>query len=329
VFPGIRAAPSRRLSGEIATLVPPKEDNGPDGDWQTVSTDQALAAPRGFNDILGRATGSSLADITDTSGCEFCLGDNSSTDRILQHPQQPGQYQSDHSLGDKRTSRLMLGVRAHRPSALAHNSRQHDPRLPSRAAAAIRRFSNTFRRDHLANQSSSAQRNVELETLGHSYDSLSSDDEAKPGSGPLFLLSTNQQAPGRTDFRHQSYPSGVSESPMTPSSPHMRCDETPDGILRLPFPLISLPEAAMLQRIRRARGEEDHTISGGSFTSKTRSGTASTASSSQFPRTPLSTYFDCQTWSSYPSPLIATESAHHAHHLNGYGRKTTGKLRAS
>ena len=328
MLPSIRAAPSRRLSGEIATLVP-NEDNGPDGDWQTVSIDPALAAPRRFNDILGKGTGSSLADITDTSGCEFCLGDNGSTDRMLEHPPHPGQYQSYYTLRDQRTSGPMLGFRGHGPSASRHNPRRQDPRLPSRAAAAIRRFSNTFRRNHLANRTSSALRNVELETLGHSYDSLSSGDEGNPGSGSPLPWSTNQQAPGRTDFRHGFHPSGVPESPMTPRSPHMRCDETPNGIPGLPFPLISLPEAAMLQRIRRARGEEDHTVSGGSFTSKARSGTASTASSSQFPRTPLSTYFDCRTWSSYRSPLIAPESVHNAHHLNGYGRRTTGKLGAS
>ena len=327
MFPGIRAAPARRLSGEIATLVPPKEDNGHDGDWQTVSTDPTLAPPRGFNDILGKGAGSSLADITDTSGCDFCLGDNSSTDRILQNPSQPGTYQSSDTLGDKRTSRLMLGFQGPRPFPPTHNQRRQDRRPPSRAAAAIRRFSNTFRRDHFANRPSSAQRNVELATLGHGYDSLSSDDEANPGSGASLPWSINQQSPGRTDFRHESYPSGVPESPMTPGSPHMRCVETPNGLRRLPFPLISLPEAAMLQRIRRARGEEDHTVSGGSFISRTWSGTASTASSSQFPRTPLSTYFDCQTWSSYRSPLIAPESAHCANQLNGY-RRTTGKLRA-
>ncbi|KAM3431916.1 hypothetical protein MY4824_006824 [Beauveria thailandica] len=60
------------------------------------------------------------------------------------------------------------------------------------------------------------------------------------------------------------------------------------GIPRLPFPLISLPEAAKLQKVRIERGEEDHTDPASSFVTKPHSGTRSTISSTNSPRTPRS-----------------------------------------
>ncbi|OAQ97934.1 hypothetical protein LLEC1_05255 [Akanthomyces lecanii] len=63
------------------------------------------------------------------------------------------------------------------------------------------------------------------------------------------------------------------------------------GIPRLPFPLISLPEAAKLQKGRIERGEEDHTDPGGSFVTRAYSETRSTISSTNSPRTPRSVLF--------------------------------------
>ncbi|KAM3471616.1 hypothetical protein MY8738_009236 [Beauveria namnaoensis] len=60
------------------------------------------------------------------------------------------------------------------------------------------------------------------------------------------------------------------------------------GIPRLPFPLISLPEAAKLQKVRIERGEEDHTDPASSFVTKPHSETRSTISSTNSPRTPRS-----------------------------------------
>lgn len=57
-------------------------------------------------------------------------------------------------------------------------------------------------------------------------------------------------------------------------------------IPKLPFPLISLPQAARLQHLRRERGEEDHTDHGSSFMSRVASTSISTISSSTSPRTP-------------------------------------------
>ncbi len=63
------------------------------------------------------------------------------------------------------------------------------------------------------------------------------------------------------------------------------------GIPRLPFPLISLPEAAKLQKGRIERGEEDHTDPGSSFVTRACSETRSTISSTNSPRTPRSVFF--------------------------------------
>ncbi|KAG6007991.1 hypothetical protein E4U21_005225 [Claviceps maximensis] len=56
---------------------------------------------------------------------------------------------------------------------------------------------------------------------------------------------------------------------------------------RFPFPLISLPEAALLQSQRRERGEEDHSDPGPAFAAKARSCTVSTISTNG-PNTPAS-----------------------------------------
>ncbi|XWW99703.1 hypothetical protein V2A60_007715 [Cordyceps javanica] len=63
------------------------------------------------------------------------------------------------------------------------------------------------------------------------------------------------------------------------------------GIPRLPFPLISLPEAARLQKVRIQRGEEDHTDPAISFVTRAHSETRSTISSTNSPRTPRSVLF--------------------------------------
>lgn len=71
------------------------------------------------------------------------------------------------------------------------------------------------------------------------------------------------------------------------ASPHDRCSI---DIPRLPFPLISLPQAAKLQHIRRECGEEDHTDNGSSFMNRAVSATVSTVSSCNSPKTPQSVH---------------------------------------
>ncbi|CCT63499.1 uncharacterized protein FFUJ_00745 [Fusarium fujikuroi IMI 58289] len=67
---------------------------------------------------------------------------------------------------------------------------------------------------------------------------------------------------------------------------HVPHDDFLSKIPRLPFPLVSLPEAAMLQQFKRQRGEEDHSQSAGNFGVRGRSNTISTANSPPLPKTP-------------------------------------------
>ncbi|ODA76139.1 hypothetical protein RJ55_08422 [Drechmeria coniospora] len=108
---------------------------------------------------------------------------------------------------------------------------------------------------------------------------------------------------------HQSQPSAPREPPKVPETPatipnkaafasgfwqgnsgHLSQEWTPSGVQMLPFSLISLPDAAVLQQLRMARGEEDHTDLPGIFAARarsTRSETFSTLSSRNSPLTPL------------------------------------------
>lgn len=182
-----------------------------------------------------------------------------------------------------------------------------------------------------------------MKTLVRSYETLSSEDDVDVGlekgaqagfhGASPFRWSRAQQHSGGdppkfplTVFDQPFYRTGIPDGTSTPNAwhvPHAKfLNETP----RLPFPLISLPEAAMLQHFRRERGEEDHTVSGGSFTAKARSGTFSTVSSSQCPRTPLSTYFDCQAGPPHFS-LLMPAPTHQLSPVNDSRRRTTRKLR--
>ncbi|CVK84221.1 uncharacterized protein FMAN_01347 [Fusarium mangiferae] len=67
---------------------------------------------------------------------------------------------------------------------------------------------------------------------------------------------------------------------------HVPHDDFLSKIPRLPFPLVSLPEAAMLQQFKRQRGEEDHSQSAGNFGVRGRSTTISTENSPPLPKTP-------------------------------------------
>ena len=287
-------------------LVSPKPDKGNDADWQTVTTDNVLQPPISSNEFLAKGTGSSLADISDTSEHDFCQCNNGSTERIIQHPQRSGGNVIYRLRHDKQTDRpvLLPTFNGNQNGFLGNSSRQPYQSQP-RAGSAIRRFSNNFRRDHSSDRHvTSRPRVFEMNSFGHSYDSLSSDygfqgqeleGPERPAKQPRFQWSRIQESLSRGTPKS---PLGVFDQPLYRStgkkdSPSPRHDEFLGDIPSLPFPIISLPEAALVQRFRRERGEEDHTEQGASFSAKARSGTVSTISSSQ-PRTPLSTYFDQQ-----------------------------------
>ena len=177
-------------------------------------------------------------------------------------------------------------------------------------AAVTSRFSNPFRRESSPKRSQDAGRTFEMNTTTSSYESLDSDP------GPVCTPSTPAQpeckGEGRTKFRWSRirqklgrdppkaaltildqplYSAGMKESTAENMAFHVPHDNFLNEIPRLPFPLISLPEAAMLQYFKRERGEEDHTDPASSFAGRARQGTSSTVSSSNCPRTPVSTQF--------------------------------------
>lgn len=86
---------------------------------------------------------------------------------------------------------------------------------------------------------------------------------------------------------------------------------------RLPFPLISLPQAAFLQHNRIESGEEDHTGYGSSLANRTVSTAISNLSSPTSPYIFHRTYL-CSTWCDTSSNLTANQAVEHLH--NGTGR---------
>lgn len=334
-----KTEPSRRLSGNIVTLVPPRPENGTEADWQTVTTDHGLQPPMSFNELIAKGTGSSLADVSDRSEHDFCQCDDGSTDRIIQHPRHPesdGQYRLRR---DKQMNRpvLLPSYREQQNNGFMSNSSRKPIKPQSRAVSAIRRFSNTFRRDNSGDRpATTGPRMFEMNSFGHSYDSLSSEYEAQEhtrlpeqtAKQSRFQWSRIQESLSRSPPKS---PLNVFDQPLYRPSPDNkrdsgspRHDEFLGDIPRLPFPVISLPEAALVQRFRRERGEEDHTERGASFSVKARSGTVSTISSSQ-PRTPLSTYFDNPpVFENRPMPTPT--SIHHRPSRMQHVRRTASKF---
>ena len=305
--------PTRRLSGTIATLNRSKRNTGTDvGDWQTVTTERPLEQSNSRADALFNGATSSVADVSDVSWQHFCQGDHGSTDRIVQHPFADVPLEHGWPYGDNLTNGDAMHHNHLDPYAagpLPHSTRDL-PTPTSAAAAAIRMFSNAFKRDSIEKPS---PRFIEMDNFGHSYESLSSEQTPQnrdvvisPWESNDFRWSRIQNNLGRdppkaplTVFDRPLYRPEMSAASEAPHVPH---DEFLNEIPRLPFPLISLPEAAMLQRFRIERGE-NHTETGGSFTAKSRSCTVSTVSS-QSPWTPVSPDFGRQSaYSAYvPKP---------------------------
>ncbi|KJZ77466.1 hypothetical protein HIM_03190 [Hirsutella minnesotensis 3608] len=162
------------------------------------------------------------------------------------------------------------------------------PQFPARAASAIRQFSNPFRQDH-ANIRDKSSGAYEMDDFNNSYESLESE--------PKHLTSN---AAHKTATRSQDKPFAGPDPPKLPLAIIDDRSSGPVGGLQgslqdLPFSLISLPEAAVLQYFRRERGEEDHTDLPESFAARartTRPGTISTLSSTYGPMTPLSAFHD-------------------------------------
>lgn len=253
--------------------------------------------------------------------------------RFMRHPpidENPGPY---HIRNDKQTNIpvLVSKVKDLGSGGFLQNSTRRLMSPPARAAdAAVRRLSRTFHLDTFSQKSQRQSNLFEMDTRLDSYQRLDSEtDLLRLAAGdttptPLprsdktgrFRWSRIRENLGRDPpqtplamFDLPLYKRGVMAKGDPKKSSRSPQDDLPAHIPRLPFPLISLPEAAKLQYVRRERGEEDHTDPGASFASKGRSNTISTISSSVYPQTPLSARFD-----GLPSPLHQVPLPAHVHH---------------
>ncbi len=171
---------------------------------------------------------------------------------------------------------------SHPPVAFTSGSRYGTVRKPStrmstrtRLQAAIRRVSSSL--DNIATSRERGTQAFEMRQFNGSFDSLNSAASSEYfGGGNHWQGFESSRDPQRVLFAEVP-PTDVTNGSI--------------GIPRLPFPLISLPEAAKLQKSRIERGEEDHTDPASSFVTRAYSETRSTISSTNSPRTPRSVLF--------------------------------------
>ncbi|KND91314.1 hypothetical protein TOPH_04077 [Tolypocladium ophioglossoides CBS 100239] len=309
--------------GDAHTLAQTHTDRETDGDWQTVTTERRHEPIREIE--INFVTGSSLADMSDIPDDEIPRGAYSSTERVVQNSYRLKDVASTRAGHDKLNIRGKLGQVWTKHGTKANHPDQPIKmnQLPARAAAAIRRFSNPFHHDITASQWEKPKPAFELQNLSNSYESLDSEPVEQRLSHQQrqedkFRWSRIQQKLGRDPPR---IPMTILDKPLyiknargSGSSDHVPHDKFLSDIPLLPFPLISLPEAAMLQYFRRERGEEDHTDAPSSFAAKARSarsGTVSTISTTTSPLTPLSPLGDLHTsfaGTTHPKPLAVYQS---------------------
>ena len=143
----------------------------------------------------------------------------------------------------------------------------------SQIQTAIRRISSSM--DHITNGLRLTSQVYEMQDIRGSFDSLASSNSSDDFYNGTRWESVSPE-PLRGTARMHNQRISDANSVGSPKIP------------RLPFPLISLPEAAKLQHIRRERGEEDHTEPGNSLVTRAFSETISTISASTGPGTPQS-----------------------------------------
>ncbi|KEY66513.1 hypothetical protein S7711_04839 [Stachybotrys chartarum IBT 7711] len=303
-----------KANAGLGALLGARADTGTNSDWQTVTTD-AVRDTTAMTDsnLVKRTLGSSVADVSDYFQLNAHQAEYGTVDRIIQHPTQPESEGFYCIRNDRQTNRPLLVPRFADKDAAAfpQNSCRAIPQPSNPVAAAMRKFSNPFQRDHQNYRSGRTNNVFELDTWTASYESLESD--AFDAYGHAQKLESSCKVDEERELGGWSRVYGHSErnSPLTPcttfdhahlepevksisppdSAIHGLRDELPYEISRLPFPLVSLPEAALVQQFRRERGEEDHTEAAGSFAARRNTRTISTVSSSNCPQTPLSARF--------------------------------------
>ncbi|PHH84071.1 hypothetical protein CDD83_2537 [Cordyceps sp. RAO-2017] len=291
-----------------------------DTDWQTVTTEQPPEPIREIELNFAKGAGSSLADVSDASEDITDQARHRSTDGVLGKTFSPRESTSD-LFGLKQLIKRSQRDRSRSRMASTDSCQREAlkmPQIPPRAAQAKRRVSNPFRLESIVVKREKSSTVFEMKPLRNSYESLDSEpplrgDADRQRREGEFGWSPDQNSP------KEAFPNALStaieKQPHGPAASQTggdRCEGLPgrDGpshdVSRLPFPLISLPEAARLQSFRRERGQEDHTDSPGFFAAKARSvrsGTVSTLSSVNSPVTPLSAFIDWQARASATEPV--------------------------
>ncbi|KAF4331765.1 hypothetical protein FBEOM_14465 [Fusarium beomiforme] len=299
--------PDRRLRGEIASLVKSRPLTGTEGDWQTVTTENAFESMQhDYHDSIAKGTGSSVADVSDMAERELYPRSYGSTDRIICNPPGKNKYGSYRVRTDRGT-KLPVAVPQYGgdPGTYASNTTRNFSQPKSRLPETTARFSNLFRRE--PSEQTLDHENILLSDLPPkrgSYQSLDSDaaphgnvqsdETVSPDGEKYFGFSWNRirknlgRDPPKTPltiFDKPLYKRRFQES-NSDKPAHVPHDDFLSKIPSLPFPLVSLPEAAMLQQFKRQRGEEDHSQSAGNFGARGRSNTISTENSPSLPKTP-------------------------------------------
>ncbi|KAF4449141.1 hypothetical protein F53441_7537 [Fusarium austroafricanum] len=302
--------PDRRLSGEIATLVKNRPATDTEGDWQTVTTEHPFdSMQQEYHNSIAKGTGSSVADVSDVTERDLHPHSYSSTDRIIRHPHGNNNY-SSYRVRTDRGSNQQVSVPRYGggPGTYASNTTRNfvhpKSRLPDTAAG----FSSLFRKEPSEQTPDhEAILLADLPPKRGSYQSLDSeagphgngeiDGTASPDGDKGFGFSWNRirknlgRDPPKTPltiFDKPLYKRRFQESSNSDNPAHVPHDDFLSKLPRLPFPLVSLPEAAMLQQFKRQRGEEDHTESSGNL-GRTRTNTVSTINSPDLPKTPSPT----------------------------------------
>ncbi|KAG7422098.1 hypothetical protein Forpe1208_v000598 [Fusarium oxysporum f. sp. rapae] len=299
--------PGKRLQSEIASLVKNRPLTGTEGDWQTVTTEHAFdSMQQDYHDSIAKGTGSSVADVSDVTERELHPRSYGSRDRIIRHPPGNNRYGSYRVRTDRGTE-LPVSVPQYGagPGTYASNTTRNFSQAKFRLPESTARFSNLFRRE--PSEQTPGHENILLSDLPPkrgSYQSLDSDaaphgnaqtdETVSPDGERYFGFSWNRirknlgRDPPKTPltiFDKPLYKRRFQESNLDKPA-HVPHDDFLSKIPRLPFPLVSLPEAAMLQQFKRQRGEEDHSQSAGNFGARGRSNTISTENSLPLPKTP-------------------------------------------
>lgn len=259
-----------------------------------------------YHDSIAKGTGSSVADVSDVTERELHPRSYGSRDRIIRHPPGSNKYGSYRVRTDRGT-KLSVSVPQYGegPGTYASNTTRNFTQAKSRLPESAARFSNLFRRE--PSEQAPGHENILLSDLPPkrgSYQSLDSDaaphgnaqtDETiSPDGEKYFGFSWNRirKNLGRDPPKH---PLTIFDKPLykrrfqesnSDKPTHVPHDDFLSKIPRLPFPLVSLPEAAMLQQFKRQRGEEDHSQSAGNFGVRGRSNTIGTSNSPPLPKTP-------------------------------------------